>query len=141
MKPSPAFVILLALLSGCGQGGGDQERLKAMDGWRKAQAEGLPQDLDARWPRADAAKGAQLYAQHCLACHGAGGAGDGSAGAGLRPKPADLRAEIRQSTTADIFSDISHGVSGSAMVAWQGSLSEEEIVQIIAHLHHLAGKP
>ena len=30
------------------------------------------------------------FASYCAACHGAGGRGDGAAGAGLSPKPADL---------------------------------------------------
>lgn len=33
---------------------------------------------------------ARDYADYCAACHGAGGRGDGAAGAGLSPKPADL---------------------------------------------------
>jgi mono/diheme cytochrome c family protein len=33
---------------------------------------------------------ARDFAQYCAACHGAGGRGDGGAGAGLSPPPADL---------------------------------------------------
>lgn len=33
------------------------------------------------------AKGKTLFEQQCVSCHGAGGAGDGVAGAGLNPKP------------------------------------------------------
>jgi mono/diheme cytochrome c family protein len=33
---------------------------------------------------------ARDFAENCAACHGAGGRGDGAAGAGLSPKPADL---------------------------------------------------
>lgn len=35
--------------------------------------------------------GAQLYARHCAACHGTGGAGDGPEAARLPVPPADLR--------------------------------------------------
>jgi mono/diheme cytochrome c family protein len=34
--------------------------------------------------------GAQDFAEHCVACHGASGKGDGEAAAGLAKKPADL---------------------------------------------------
>lgn len=36
------------------------------------------------------AGGKQIYAQNCAMCHGAGGAGDGVAGASLNPKPRNL---------------------------------------------------
>jgi mono/diheme cytochrome c family protein len=36
--------------------------------------------------------GAALYAEYCLACHGASGRGDGPAAAGLTARPADLTA-------------------------------------------------
>nr|GFD01954.1 hypothetical protein [Tanacetum cinerariifolium] len=42
----------------------------------------------------DAARGAPLYAQHCSVCHGDAGAGDGPAGIGLMPPPANLRTDM-----------------------------------------------
>ncbi|GAI59098.1 unnamed protein product, partial [marine sediment metagenome] len=39
----------------------------------------------------DPARGAPLYAQNCSVCHGDSGAGDGPAGVGLEPAPANLR--------------------------------------------------
>ena len=41
-------------------------------------------------PPGDPATGQALYLSHCASCHGAGGRGDGSAGAALAPPPADL---------------------------------------------------
>ena len=40
--------------------------------------------------KADAAKGQVLYDQHCKACHGTAGLGDGPAAAGLTTPPANL---------------------------------------------------
>lgn len=49
--------------------------------------------LAACTPRAEAPEpvsGRALYDRFCVACHGAGGKGDGSAAAGLAKRPADL---------------------------------------------------
>jgi hypothetical protein len=43
----------------------------------------------------DPTSGAPLYAQHCSVCHGNSGAGDGPAGVGLTPPPANLRDAAR----------------------------------------------
>jgi high-affinity iron transporter len=42
----------------------------------------------------DPSRGVPLYAQHCSVCHGDTGAGDGPAGVGPTPPPANLRAWI-----------------------------------------------
>jgi len=39
----------------------------------------------------DPTRGAPLYAQHCSVCHGTAGAGDGPAGVGMTPPPANLQ--------------------------------------------------
>jgi putative copper resistance protein D len=59
---------------------------------------------------ASVAAGAALYAEHCAACHGPRGAGDGPAAAALDPRPPDLRAHHAALHTAgDLFWWISHG--------------------------------
>ena len=56
------------------------------------------------------AGGAAAYREHCAACHGAHGAGDGPAGAALSPPPSDLRAHHAALHTAgDLFWWITHG--------------------------------
>ena len=56
------------------------------------------------------ATGAALYREHCAACHGPRGAGDGPAAAALDPPPPDLRAHHAALHTAgDLFWWISHG--------------------------------
>lgn len=42
------------------------------------------------WAQSTAEDGAALFADHCVACHGAGGRGDGPDAAGLDTTPADL---------------------------------------------------
>jgi mono/diheme cytochrome c family protein len=41
-------------------------------------------------PRTDAARGAEVYAVNCVACHGSDGRGDGPQAATLDPKPSNL---------------------------------------------------
>jgi copper resistance protein D len=56
------------------------------------------------------AAGARAYREHCAACHGSSGAGDGPAGAALFPPPSDLRAHHAALHTAgDLFWWITHG--------------------------------
>ena len=56
------------------------------------------------------AAGAGAYRDHCAACHGASGAGNGPAGAALSPPPSDLRAHHAALHTAgDLFWWITHG--------------------------------
>ena len=69
-------------------------------------------------PAADAAKEAQeIYAGRCTPCHGAKGAGDGAASAGLTPKPRN-------------FGD----------PAWQASVTDEHIEKIIHYGGAAVGK-
>jgi len=63
-------------------------------------------------------RGQALYREHCSRCHGARGAGDGPAAAGLTPMPADLTSRRSTDRTAgDLFWWVSHDVSGSATPA------------------------
>jgi putative copper export protein/mono/diheme cytochrome c family protein len=56
------------------------------------------------------ATGAHAYREHCAACHGPSGAGNGPAGAALDPRPSDLRAHHAALHTAgDLFWWITHG--------------------------------
>ena len=56
------------------------------------------------------APGTTLYREHCAACHGPSGAGNGPAGAALSPPPSDLRAHHAALHTAgDLFWWITHG--------------------------------
>ena len=59
---------------------------------------------------ASIAAGSALYREHCAACHGPRGAGDGPAAPALDPRPSDLRAHHAALHTAgDLFWWISHG--------------------------------
>jgi DMSO reductase family type II enzyme heme b subunit len=79
-----------------------------------------------------AASGQQLYAQHCAACHGERGDGQGIAAAFLFPKPRDFRAgRFRLTSTnnsiptrEDLQAVLLRGMPGSSMPPW-AHLSQE----------------
>lgn len=68
----------------------------------------------------DLARGADLYAGECAACHGDNGAGDGPMAAGMQPPPIDFRdrERYRQRTLYGLYSTITQGVADTAMQAY-----------------------
>lgn len=84
-----------------------------------------------------AAAGEKIFQTNCVPCHGEKGRGDGPAGAALVPHPANL-AVLNQTAADDyLFWRINTGVPGTAMVAWKGALSEDDIWQVIAFIRTL----
>ena len=83
--------------------------------------ENFPQE----WP--SLADGQRLYSQSCVSCHGEKGAGDGPAGKGLDPAPADFTDSARMYEVApfNAFNTIRLGVSGTGMPAFP-DLSDRE---------------
>ncbi|WP_339513871.1 FTR1 family protein [Pseudomonas sp. RL_15y_Pfl2_60] len=76
----------------------------------------------------DPARGAPLFAQNCSVCHGATGAGDGPAGVGLEPPPANLRdaARLDHLSLYDIYNTIGLGVEGTDMVGFADQLDDRQ---------------
>lgn len=74
------------------------------------------------------ARGAALYRAQCASCHGALGAGDGPAAAGLDPRPARLddAAALREASVLDFYRRISIGVAGTAMPAFEAKLGADD---------------
>ncbi|MBI4011033.1 MAG: CopD family protein [Candidatus Rokubacteria bacterium] len=88
---------------------------------------------------ASIAEGLALYRAHCAPCHGAGGRGDGPAGAGLRPRPADLTAQhTADHTVGDIFWWLTHGIPGAAMHGLADRLDADARWDVINLLRTLA---
>lgn len=93
------------------------------------------------------ARGLQLYSQHCAACHGLTGKGDGPAAAASDLRPADLRVHFHFHRQGDILWWIEHGIDGTRMPAFGGSLSRSQSWDVVnalrakadAHLAHSMG--
>lgn len=87
---------------------------------------------------ASIASGRALYGEHCASCHGVKGAGDGAAGGGLEPKPANLAFIMHQWIATDglLMWAISEGGEplGTAMPAFKATLSEEQRWEIVDFL-------
>lgn len=77
------------------------------------------------WP--DVASGERLYGAWCVACHGAGGLGDGPLAPTLDPLPANLAEGERIAGIApfQVFNTIRLGVEGTGMTGFP-HLSEQE---------------
>ena len=85
-----------------------------------------------------ALEGDILYQANCSSCHGFTGEGDGTASAGLEPKPQNLAERQSELSDAYLFWRISDGgliePFNSLMPGWRGLLSEEQIWQVITYL-------
>src|SRR5215510_13208793 len=78
--------------------------------------------------------GAEIFKAYCASCHGDTGHGDGPAGASLSPRPRNL-AELQKQVGDDyLFWRINVGKEGTAMIAWKGTLTDEQIWQVIAFI-------
>jgi hypothetical protein len=84
-----------------------------------------------------ASQGAEVFRINCEVCHGTQGHGDGPAGQSLDPRPGNL-AELQTKAGDDfLFWRIREGKPGTAMVAWKGILTDEQIWQAISFIRTL----
>jgi len=87
---------------------------------------------------ASIAHGQELYRANCASCHGVSGQGDGPAGAGLLPRPADLTApHTNDHTAGDMFWWLTHGLR-NAMPGFASVLSEDDRWDVINFIRALS---
>ena len=91
----------------------------------------------------DPARGAPLYAQHCAVCHGDLGAGDGPAGIGLEPPPANLRDRERLDRLSlyDLFNTLGLGIEGTDMPAFADQLDERQRWDLASYIASFTAEP
>jgi DMSO reductase family type II enzyme heme b subunit len=120
-----------------------------------ASAEELPAGFKAGElapePPADMIEaGKRVYFTKCVWCHGVDGAGDGPGADRLWPRPRNFNQgtfKIRHTASGelplfdarkptpgqnDLFETVTHGLPGSAMPSWEGILTEEQRLQVLA---------
>ncbi len=86
----------------------------------------------------DPVKGKAVYEKSCLACHGPQGKGDGPTGKVLVPPAADFTsAASKKKSDADLLGIIENGKPPTAMVAWKGQLSGQDIQNVLAYVKTL----
>lgn len=87
--------------------------------------------------------GHAVFQEHCTVCHGHDGRGHGPATTGRNPQAADLTAaHVDDHTDGDLFWWLTHGIAGTAMPAWQETLSEAERWMAIHYIRSLRrGQP
>ncbi|MFN8412384.1 MAG: c-type cytochrome [Anaerolineales bacterium] len=84
-----------------------------------------------------AAAGAEVFKTNCESCHGPQGHGDGPAGAALDPAPRNLPELMPLVGDDFLYWRINTGKEGTSMVAWKGTLTDEQIWQVIAYIRTL----
>lgn len=91
----------------------------------------------------DPARGAALYAQNCSICHGDSGAGDGPAGLGLEPAPANLRDVTRldQLSLFDLYNTLGLGIEGTEMPSFADQLDERQRWDVAAYVASFSAAP
>ncbi len=83
--------------------------------------------------------GKAIYEKHCLICHGSRGKGDGPTGKVLIPPATDLTsAASKTKSDADLLKVIRDGKPPTAMPAWKGQLSEQDIRDVLAYIRSLS---
>lgn len=111
-----------------------QARLTAGD----ATAADLPADLLTPPDPAAVERGAALFAQSCVACHGPGGRGDGPLAASLARPPTDLTTGHALPHPNAVYAEwIANGIAGTDMPAFGDELNDEQIADVIAYVRSL----
>lgn len=86
----------------------------------------------------DSGKGKALYEKLCVACHGMEGKGDGPMGKALVPPATDFTsATSKKKSVAELQRTIEQGKAGTAMPAWKGQLSSNDVADLVAYLGSL----
>ena len=133
MNPKVFFALFFAFVLMAGAGS-----LKAQDVWKAPpEADKLVNPLKGK---AEAVKaGKKLFKNQCVVCHGVLGRGDGVAGMGLNPKPANLTSKaVQDQTDGAIFWKITNGKT--PMAAYKDVFTEEQRWELVTYIRTLKKK-
>jgi mono/diheme cytochrome c family protein len=94
--------------------------------------EALPADYAG-----DPGRGALLYAENCVDCHGANGGGDGPRAYFIFPKPRNFHDPATRDylSRRNLYNGIKFGVVGKEMPAWGKVLSDSQVADLTEYLY------
>ncbi|REK16546.1 MAG: hypothetical protein DWQ37_07470 [Planctomycetota bacterium] len=132
------FVVISVVVAG-GCAGPSTEPIGERD--KEATASRQKASAEPGPPEQSVASGKELYAQHCAACHGEDGNGQGLAAQFLFPKPRDFQAgRFRLVSTSngvptldDVVAVLRRGMPGSSMPPWS-HLGNASIRRLAEHV-------
>ena len=130
------IIFCAALLAGCGGLAGEPSIVASLPPATAAPTEA---PFPASVP--DIAAGAQIFAQNCVRCHGAGGAGDGElVKNGQVPPPLSFADPKTASTDAPVtwFNTVTNGNIEHLMPPWKDALSSQERWDVAMYVYTLA---
>jgi mono/diheme cytochrome c family protein len=82
-------------------------------------------------------RGAQVYARHCVQCHGAPGVAPKMAMLALQPSPGPLVHMARRWQPNELYWLVANGVKMTAMPAWRFRLNDEDLWSVVAFIGEL----
>ena len=105
-------------------------------------AQDLRAEIEPVAPHGDGsalARGAAVFRTACASCHGESGRGDGPAGRGIVPPPANLtdRAVMGAKSRVDLYRQLLLGVAGTAMPAFERTLADSDRWAVAAYVQTL----
>ncbi|MBV8538586.1 MAG: copper homeostasis membrane protein CopD [Alphaproteobacteria bacterium] len=80
------------------------------------------------------ARGAALYQENCLVCHGPTGRGDGPAAVAFPPGEATVVGHLLAHSEGELFWDIGHGIPGTPMPAFEAQTTPDQRWTLIQFL-------
>ncbi|MDB5777809.1 MAG: cytochrome c class [Polaromonas sp.] len=83
------------------------------------------------------ARGAVLYRDKCVQCHGGPGVAQGDIGKSLQPLPGPLVDALQRWRPREIYWITRHGIKMSGMPAWQFRLDDAQLWDIVAFVQRL----
>jgi len=95
--------------------------------WRARNITAPPLDDALRLGR-----GAALFRDHCVQCHGAPGVAQSDIGKSMQPAPGPLVDALQRWRPSEIYWITRHGIKMSGMPAWQFRLDDEALWDVVA---------
>ena len=84
------------------------------------------------------ARGAGLYRDNCVQCHGAPGVAPGDIGKGMQPVPGPLIAAMQRWQPREVYWLTRHGIKMSGMPAWEFRMDDAALWDVVAFVQRLS---